>query len=334
VGLPGGIVDSFEYDANGLRTKKVDGTGTTRYLLDGPSVVAEYDENGARKGFYVNNPQRIDEVFSATVLFNGQPTKVYPLTDALGSDYALVDRNGTVVQTNSYDVYGARTSTGTGPQLAMGFTGREHDESRLNYHRDRYLMPGVGRWTQADRLGIDADGPNLYRYAEGNPTRATDPSGALASLAMAKVVAGIASDLALDAAMQWLHLGTKQECDPDSEPTAALAFAEFGYLLLLGVLAMVVANTGGDGTPKELFKSIKDSPKYPKDFVFRGAGGMTRPKVGNRDLLEQLRTIERGDWRKVYKDGYSGGSKISIHYFESPSGKVFDVEVWSGWSNP
>ena len=92
-------------------------------------MVAEYDEAGGRKAFYVNNPQRIDEVFSATVLFNGQPTKVYPLTDGLGSVYALVDRNGAVVRTNSYDVYGARTTSGTGPQLAMGFTGRWHDKA-------------------------------------------------------------------------------------------------------------------------------------------------------------------------------------------------------------
>jgi RHS repeat-associated protein len=176
VGLPGGNVDSFEYDANGLRTKKVDSTGTTRYLLDGPSVVAEYDDLGTRKAFHVNNPQRIDEVFSAAVLFNGQPNKVYPLTDGLGSVYALVARNGTVVRTNSYDVYGVRSSSGTGPQLAMGFTGREHDESGLNYHRDRYLMPGMGRWTQADRLRM-VDGPNVYAYAAANPVNLVDALG-------------------------------------------------------------------------------------------------------------------------------------------------------------
>ena len=47
-----------------------------------------------------------------------------------------------------------------------------------------------------------------------------------------------------------------------------------------------------------------------------------------------LRSYESGKWQKVYKDGYdSFGNEISIHYFESPSGKVFDVKVKFKWSN-
>ena len=172
-----GSVNSFEYDANGLRTRKVDSSGTTRYLLDGPSILEELDEVGARKAFYVNNPQRIDEVFSATTRFGGVPTKVYPLTDALGSVYALTDRNGAIVRTNSYDVYGARATSGTGPQLAFGFTGREMDpDSTLNYHRDRYLSPALGRWVQPDRISNIA-GPNFYSYVLNAPVNAGDPTG-------------------------------------------------------------------------------------------------------------------------------------------------------------
>lgn len=51
-------------------------------------------------------------------------------------------------------------------------------------------------------------------------------------------------------------------------------------------------------------------------------------------MLDELRKIESGEWKKVYKDGYnSNGDKISIHYFQSKSGKVFDVKVKQGWSN-
>jgi hypothetical protein len=50
--------------------------------------------------------------------------------------------------------------------------------------------------------------------------------------------------------------------------------------------------------------------------------------------LYELRQIESGDWQKIYKDGYDmWGNEISIHYFQSRSGLVFDVEVHSGWSN-
>lgn len=51
-------------------------------------------------------------------------------------------------------------------------------------------------------------------------------------------------------------------------------------------------------------------------------------------LLEQLRKVESGVWNKIYKDGFNAkGEKVSIHYFQSKSGKVFNVKVKSGWSN-
>lgn len=62
--------------------------------------------------------------------------------------------------------------------------------------------------------------------------------------------------------------------------------------------------------------------------------GTTGNKVNNQQLLEKLREIEAGTWKKVYKDGYDAyGNEISIHYFQSQSGKVFNVKVKSGWSN-
>ena len=84
---------------------------------------------------------------------------------------------------------------------------------------------------------------------------------------------------------------------------------------------------------KEVYNSIKDSPNYPEGFQPR-ANGTTSNKVNNQQLLEKLREIESGTWKKVYKDGYDAyGNKISIHYFQSQSGKVFNVKVKSGWSN-
>lgn len=51
-------------------------------------------------------------------------------------------------------------------------------------------------------------------------------------------------------------------------------------------------------------------------------------------VLPQLRNEEPGAWAKIYKDGYDvNGNRISVHYFQSPSGKVYDVKVKPGWSN-
>ena len=92
---------------------------------------------------------------------------------------------------------------------------------------------------------------------------------------------------------------------------------------------------GGDrsGELTDVYNSIKDSPKYPEGFQAR-KNGTTRNTVKNKELLEQLRELEAGIWKKVYKDGYNMyGEEISIHYFQSESGKVFNVKVKSGWSN-
>ena len=84
---------------------------------------------------------------------------------------------------------------------------------------------------------------------------------------------------------------------------------------------------------KDVYNSIKDSPDYPKEFV-AVKNGTTKNTIKNKELLDKLREIESGKWTKVYKDGYnSSGNKISIHYFQSQSGKVFNVKVKPGWSN-
>jgi len=62
-------------------------------------------------------------------------------------------------------------------------------------------------------------------------------------------------------------------------------------------------------------------------------GGIKKVPVNNTELLEGLRRLEPGKWQKVYKDGLDGAAKKSVHYFESPSGQVFDVKVIEGWSN-
>ena len=84
---------------------------------------------------------------------------------------------------------------------------------------------------------------------------------------------------------------------------------------------------------KNVYNGIKDAPKYPEGFKGRQNGTKTN-KVNNKELLDDLKKIESGEWKKVYKDGYDkNGNKISIHYFQSKSGKVFDVKVKNKWSN-
>lgn len=71
----------------------------------------------------------------------------------------------------------------------------------------------------------------------------------------------------------------------------------------------------------------------PRIAIPESSGAIRKLNIKNKFLLEELRKIEPGEWKKVYKDGYSAGNEISIHYFESRAGKVFDLKVKLGWSN-
>ncbi|WP_368483875.1 hypothetical protein, partial [Pseudomonas aeruginosa] len=89
----------------------------------------------------------------------------------------------------------------------------------------------------------------------------------------------------------------------------------------------------GAGGIRNTYSSIKEAPKYPQGFKDI-KNGTQKYKINNQDVLESLRGVEPGKWVKVYRDGFdSAGNKISVHYFQSQSGKVFDVKVKSGWSN-
>lgn len=101
-------------------------------------------------------------------------------------------------------------------------------------------------------------------------------------------------------------------------------------------MAESVKNTDADhgqSDLKQIFDSLKDAPKYPSGFRAT-RNGTRKLRIENKQLLEKLKQIEDNEWRKIYSDGFDGNRrKVSLHYFQSVSGKVFDVKVKWGWSN-
>jgi len=151
------------------------GTGTTRYLLDGSSVLEELGATSATTLKYLNNPQQIDEVLA----YQRGGATAYPLTDALGSLYASTDASGSVVHRYDFDVYGKRTDLGgSAPAVDVGYTGRWHDPNGLIEYRNRQRNPLLGNWMQPDPAGM-IDGPNKYLYVKAQPTIWKDPDGRL-----------------------------------------------------------------------------------------------------------------------------------------------------------
>jgi len=161
--------------------KDVDGY-TTRYVHDGPHVIAEYDghpqdgsgrNNLLRK--YIYGPV-IDQPVSTIEVDDNNATYYYHL-DALGSVVALSDSTGDTVQTYEYSVYGEVCASDPNHPNPYMFAGRRFDiEIGLYYNRARYYNPYTGRFLQTDPVGYKA-GMNLYAYCENNSIVRTDPTG-------------------------------------------------------------------------------------------------------------------------------------------------------------
>ena len=83
---------------------------------------------------------------------------------------------------------------------------------------------------------------------------------------------------------------------------------------------------------KEIFNSIKVDPKYPKNFKAVD-GGTKKFNIKNKGAFEMLRRVEWGEWKKAHEDGFIDSEIASVYYFQTKSGKVFDVKVKKGiWS--
>jgi RHS repeat-associated protein len=102
----------------------------------------------------------------------------YYLFDGLGSVVAVTSSSGSVTNSYTYDPFGVTTETKallTNVFNPWRYTGQYQDTTTGLYKMGaRYYQPELGRWTQRDPSGQDA---NAYLYVGGNPVNFIDPSG-------------------------------------------------------------------------------------------------------------------------------------------------------------
>jgi RHS repeat-associated protein len=187
----------YIYDASGQRVRKVterrNGTRKNeRTYLHGFEVYRAYDGSGnnvtlERETMHVmDDKQRIALVETRTRGSEpDEPEQLirYQLSNHLASAVLELDRVGRIISFEEYYPYGS-TSYQAGRSAAevslkrYRYIGMERDEETgLSYHGARYCAPWLGRWVSADPSGLKA-GVNPYGYANGNPTRYSDRSGA------------------------------------------------------------------------------------------------------------------------------------------------------------
>ncbi len=188
---------NYGYDGDGNRVAKLYydfqyNAITTFYMVDDrnpsgyPQVVEEYltDTNLANTpvlsrvynyGLALISQQQFD---GGTLL---PTTNSYYGYDGHGSVRFLMDTNGTITDTYTYDAFGTLlVHNGNTPNNYLYAGQQFNPELGLYYNRARYLNQDIGRfWTRDTYEGDNEDPLSLHRYlyAQDNPLDNTDPSG-------------------------------------------------------------------------------------------------------------------------------------------------------------
>ena len=185
----GGITTNYTYNSDGIRTKKVSGSATTDYCLNGAQILAEKRGGTLINYFYTSDGTRVGFKTGGKVYYY-----VYNLQ---GDVTHIVDESKNIVATYRYDPFGKilnlSSLTSIGKLNPFRYRGYYYDtESNLYYLNSRYYNPEIGRFINADAiLGANKDliSYNMFTYCGNNPLNRADPTGHFWGLVIVTVVA-------------------------------------------------------------------------------------------------------------------------------------------------
>ncbi|EGQ8015538.1 RHS domain-containing protein [Vibrio sp. B511a] len=164
-------ISQYEYDALGRRTKKITQQGVTEFLWEGERLIGERSSGAFR--WYLYQP----ETYTPVALLENDVIYWYQC-DQVGKPERLIDCEGNVVWSASYDAHGFAHVHIEKVVNPLRFQGQYFDqETNLHYNLARYYDPKLGRFIQQDPISI-AGGINHYQYAV-NPIQWIDPTGFL-----------------------------------------------------------------------------------------------------------------------------------------------------------
>ncbi len=195
-------VAKYEYDEEGLRTKKIVGTKTYEYYYDGEDdhlaleVMKEndqvqkyryyqWDENGKAVGMVIQDQDSSGKWRTKTYYF---------WTNQRGDVTTIIDHTGAEVGSYTYDAFGnVLSETGTiAKENQIRYASYYYDQETKHYYlKARYYDPQNGNFLALDPHPGDDDDPvsqNGYTYAGNNPVSMTDPDGEYAQYIIVGVV--------------------------------------------------------------------------------------------------------------------------------------------------
>ncbi len=165
----------------------VGGTSTEHYVWDGTKVMLDLLDADGSGETYSPTPetrylwgQAVDQLFAQETIDDGEPEDVlYPVIDNLHSVRSLVEYDGDIAATYSYDTYGnVMALVGSVTDSRFFYTCQEYDLSTdLYYYNARWYDPATGKFISEDPIGYSAGDANLYRYCGNGPIIHVDPTG-------------------------------------------------------------------------------------------------------------------------------------------------------------
>jgi len=167
--------DAYFYDGAGLRAYAAGGRERSWQNLIGGELIESTQDDETSDYVYLNSQLIAIRTNSAA----GEKL-TYLHYDALKTLAAVSDANGAVVKRHFWSPYGEPDSL---PESnAPGYSGHLSDpDSGLIYMGQRYYDPKLARFISPDPLAArTSDGRNFnrYRYANNNPFKFSDPTGA------------------------------------------------------------------------------------------------------------------------------------------------------------
>jgi RHS repeat-associated protein len=189
-----GVTETYGYNADSLRVKKVR-SGVTTIYLEG---LWEQTSSGTTRRFYSLNGQ----VVAVRTNAGSTNTVSYLHGDHLGSISVTTTASGTAEPRQEFDPWGTVRSGGV-TTTTRNYTGQILDDTGLLFYNARYYDPAIGRFISADTIvpgsnpltvwpsdavagGVwrtNGNGPtdpqqlNRYSYTLNNPLKYTDPTG-------------------------------------------------------------------------------------------------------------------------------------------------------------
>ena len=120
----------------------------------------------------------------------------YLVTDHLGAPVLALNKAGETTWKARYEAFGkARIENASTAQINLRLPGQYFDaETGLHQNWNRDYAPGIGRYIQADPIGL-AGGLNVYQYAYGNPMVYIDTEGRLVQVLAWRFIGGALEEL-------------------------------------------------------------------------------------------------------------------------------------------